>query len=53
MTALPLDDVAEATDRAGALAEAGVTSLIQAIRYDSLAEFEDAAGKLAPIREAI
>ena len=53
MISLPLDDVAEATDRAGALAEAGVTSLIQAIRYDTLAEFEDAAGKLAPIREAI
>jgi alkanesulfonate monooxygenase SsuD/methylene tetrahydromethanopterin reductase-like flavin-dependent oxidoreductase (luciferase family) len=53
MTALPLDNVAEATSRAGALAQAGVTSLIQAIRYDTLAEFEDAVGKLEAVCEAI
>lgn len=53
MTALPLDDVQQATDLVAALVDAGVTSLIQAIRYDALTEFEDAVAKLGAIHTAI
>jgi alkanesulfonate monooxygenase SsuD/methylene tetrahydromethanopterin reductase-like flavin-dependent oxidoreductase (luciferase family) len=53
MTALPLDQPERAIEHAGALAAVGVTSLIQGIRYSELAEFEDAAGRLAECGKAL
>lgn len=50
MTMLPLAEPQKAKDNAAALAEIGVTSLIQAMRYDAVGEFEDAVGKLAEVR---
>ena len=47
MTALPIDDLQRALDHACALAEIGVTSLVQALRYDTLTQFEETAGRLA------
>lgn len=47
LTALPVAEPERAREQTGALAEAGVTSLIQGVRYSVLSEFEDAAGRFA------
>jgi probable F420-dependent oxidoreductase len=53
MTALPLDELDRAIQLAGALAEVGVTSLIQGVRYSELAEFESAAARLVECGRAL
>jgi len=50
MTALPLQEADESVERLGALREAGVTSLIQGVRYATLGEFEDVVGRLTEMR---
>jgi alkanesulfonate monooxygenase SsuD/methylene tetrahydromethanopterin reductase-like flavin-dependent oxidoreductase (luciferase family) len=49
LSALPLDEPTRAADAMQALAEVGVTSLIQGIRYDTAAEFTDAVGRLVEL----
>lgn len=46
LTALPIADPARAVDRLGALREAGVTGLIQGVRYDEASQFEDVVAAL-------
>ena len=54
LTTLPLDDPEKATDRARALARAGVTGLVHTSRYDTAAEFARNAEILATrIRPAL
>lgn len=53
MTALPLHEPDRAVELAGALADVGVTSLIQGVRYTELAEFESTAARLAECGKAL
>ena len=47
--ALPLDDPERAVQTLNTLAEIGVTSLIQGVRYQTAAEFADRVGRLAEV----
>lgn len=47
MTALPIDEPDRAKEQVERLAEVGVTSLIQGVRYDTVSEFEELVEKLA------
>jgi len=47
MTLLPVDEPERSVELASALEDMGVTSLIQAVRYTDLSEFEDAVSKVA------
>ncbi len=49
MTALRLDSREAAQEQLAAFAEAGVTSVIHALRYDTIGEFEAVVENLAPL----
>lgn len=53
MTALPLSTPQEAVDRASAMLEVGVTSIIHGARYAELSEFEDLAARAAECKSAL
>lgn len=51
MTAVALDSEVAARDQIAALEEIGVTSLVHALRYDAIDEFQAVVDRLAPLVE--
>ena len=53
MTALPLSEAQRAVDRASAMLEVGVSSLVHGARYSELSEFDDLAARAAECKRAL